>query len=245
MLRISSWSISPPSNRSPGLSGAIRGWSSRMIGDDSSVCGRPGSPTSTGQVPRFSHASAASRSAGRRVGQRHERARLGAQHRVRRAEASAAAPRRGSRRPTASMFSITRGQPVQAGRDRLGRDVAATPRAAPSVRTTAPAPAERLLRAPRRDRDRRAAARAPARRARGARARPRARRPPPTSGGAPRPPAARRPRARPRRRPGAGRRAGSGRRRSTRVAAPPSTRHWVCIVQGSSPAARASACARG
>ena len=34
MFSASSPSISPPSNRSPGDSGAIRGWSSRMIGDD-------------------------------------------------------------------------------------------------------------------------------------------------------------------------------------------------------------------
>ena len=33
MFSVSSSSISPPSNRSPGLSGAIRGWSSRMIGE--------------------------------------------------------------------------------------------------------------------------------------------------------------------------------------------------------------------
>src|SRR4029079_10626045 len=66
MLRTSVWSISPPSKRSPGLSGAIRGWSSRMIGEESSVLeGRPprSAPASTGQVPRFSHASAAARSA--------------------------------------------------------------------------------------------------------------------------------------------------------------------------------------
>ena len=45
MFSASSPSISPPSNRSPGDSGAIRGWSSRMIGDESIAS----SPTSTGQ----------------------------------------------------------------------------------------------------------------------------------------------------------------------------------------------------
>ena len=60
MLSVSSWSISPPSNRSPGLSGAIRGWSSRMIGEDEHGV-VAGSPTSTGQTPSFPHAGAASR----------------------------------------------------------------------------------------------------------------------------------------------------------------------------------------
>ena len=54
MFSASSPSISPPSNRSPGDSGAIRGWSSRMIGDESIAS----SPTSTGQVPTFSQPAA-------------------------------------------------------------------------------------------------------------------------------------------------------------------------------------------
>src|SRR4029079_14201392 len=62
MWRTSIWSISPPSKRSPGLSGAIRGWSSRMIGEDSSRSVAPASPTSTGQVPAFSQSWARRRS---------------------------------------------------------------------------------------------------------------------------------------------------------------------------------------
>ena len=63
MFRTSIWSISPPSKRSPGLSGAIRGWSSRMIGEDSSVRGRRVADEHRPR-PAFSHASACARSVG-------------------------------------------------------------------------------------------------------------------------------------------------------------------------------------
>jgi hypothetical protein len=100
MLRIRSWSISPPSKRSPGLSGAICGWSDRMIGDDSSVGDRPpphedrpGADVLAGLGGRAQRR--------RRIGERHERAPLHAQHRVRRAQRPAAAPPRAGRRARA------------------------------------------------------------------------------------------------------------------------------------------------
>lgn len=43
----------------PALSGAMAGWSSRMIGEDRTTSARPGSPASTGQVWRFSQAATA------------------------------------------------------------------------------------------------------------------------------------------------------------------------------------------
>ena len=58
-LRISS--ISVPSNRSVGLSGASCGWSARMIGLESSRSERPSGPASTGQVCRLSSARVAGR----------------------------------------------------------------------------------------------------------------------------------------------------------------------------------------
>ncbi|WP_222709738.1 hypothetical protein [Microbispora sp. CSR-4] len=56
---VSSSSISVESNRSPGLSGAMAGWSYRMIGEDSTTSRRPASPTSTGQVFSLRHCRAA------------------------------------------------------------------------------------------------------------------------------------------------------------------------------------------
>ena len=107
MLSVSSWSISPPSNRSPGLSGAIRGWSSRMIGEDSSVPRSPGAPTSTGHVPSLRQAPAASRSASGGSVSETKRPPARAQHGVGRAErppehrlARAAGPRRRVGDPT-------------------------------------------------------------------------------------------------------------------------------------------------
>ena len=64
MLRTSSWSISPPSNRSPGLSGAI----ARVVLQDDRrgehrVGARPARRPAPATCPSFSHASAAARSA--------------------------------------------------------------------------------------------------------------------------------------------------------------------------------------
>lgn len=44
----------------PALSGAMAGWSSRMIGEDRTTSARPGSPASTGQVWRLTQAATAS-----------------------------------------------------------------------------------------------------------------------------------------------------------------------------------------
>lgn len=52
-------SISVASYMAPTLSGAMAGWSSRMIGEDRTTSARPGSPASTGQVCRFSQAATA------------------------------------------------------------------------------------------------------------------------------------------------------------------------------------------
>lgn len=46
-------SISVASYMAPMLSGAMAGWSSRMIGEESTTSARPGSPASTGQVCRL------------------------------------------------------------------------------------------------------------------------------------------------------------------------------------------------
>ena len=115
MLRISSWSISPPSKRSPGLSGAIRGWSSRMIGDDSTV-------SSAVADEHGPHALVAARSAARpqrrrRIGQRDEAPRPCAAPRAS-SRTCAAAPPRGRRPSNGVVFAIvtaTRQRPSPTG----------------------------------------------------------------------------------------------------------------------------------
>ena len=103
MLRISSWSISPPSNRSPGLSGAIRGWSSRMIGDDSSVSRVARLADEHGPRARGSRTRPRPRAA-RPAGRSGETNAppSGARSVVCASRTSAAAPPRAGRRPTAS-----------------------------------------------------------------------------------------------------------------------------------------------
>ena len=54
MLRVRSWSISPPSKRSPGLSSATLGWSGRMIGE-ASIVPAPRVPRPAPARPRRCH----------------------------------------------------------------------------------------------------------------------------------------------------------------------------------------------
>ena len=69
-----------------------------MIGEDSTCGARPGSPTSTGQVPALRHSAAAARSRLGRIGQRHELAAVARGGSCAPSRTSAAAPPRGRRR---------------------------------------------------------------------------------------------------------------------------------------------------
>ncbi len=157
MFSTSIWSISPPSNRSPGLSGAI----ARVVLQDDrrgehACCGRPARRRAPATRPRCGRPSACSRSSLGRVGERDERAAAGAQHGVARAEACA---RSASSRVAAGhgvVFAIRTVTPVQRRPRRVARPPPSSePSSARQLRDARAAPRRAAPpRAPRGDLDR-------------------------------------------------------------------------------------------